>query len=349
MKIRTYPTGAGGSPAAPVTCRSATRTTCLIILFGCTLLSLSSSVLADSSAQAASGKAILVTGASTGIGRHIAERLAADGYFVYAGARKQQDLDALNAIDNIQAIRLDVTIQAEIDAAVETVNAAGRGLYALVNNAGVGVLGPLIEIEEQDLHFVLNVNVYGPYRVTKAFAPLIIESNGRITTIGSISGILSGVLYGPYSMSKHAIEAYTDSLAVEMAKFDVAVSVIDPGGYRTEIRKTSLNLMQDRAITGEGSLYEEEIKGMLKVFQEARVKVKGPAEVTEAVVHALFDPQPLLRYMVVPNEQQADITIRQMLRETVQLNQWHAYRYDRAQLISMLDEVLAEQGAQDPP
>ena len=67
----------------------------------------------------------------------------------------------------------------------------------------------------------MDVNLFGPYRVTKAFAPLIIERKGHITTTGSISGILSGVLYGPYSMSKHAMEAFTDSLAVEMAKFDV--------------------------------------------------------------------------------------------------------------------------------
>jgi len=314
----------------------------LIIFFFTALLFVSFGAIADHHEKSGMSRAVLITGASSGIGRDIAERLAADGHFVYAGARKQKDIDTLNAIENIQAIKLDVTIQEEIDAAVETVRAGGRGLHAVVNNAGVGVLGPLIEVEEEDLHFVLDVNVYGPYRVTKAFAPLIIESKGRITTIGSISGILSGMLYGPYSMSKHAMEAYTDSLAVEMAKFDVAVSVVDPGGYRTQIRKNSLNAMKERDITGEGSLYEEEIKGMLKVFEEARVKVKGPEEVTEAVVHALFDPEPLRRYMVVPNEQQADATIRQMLRETVQLNQWHAYRFDREQLIKILDEVLGE-------
>ena len=89
-------------------------------------------------------KAVLVTGASTGIGRNIAERLASEGYFVYAGARKEKDLQELDAIENIQSIRLDVTIQEEIDAAVETVTKAGRGLYGVVNNAGVAVVGPMI-------------------------------------------------------------------------------------------------------------------------------------------------------------------------------------------------------------
>jgi len=316
---------------------------CLFICLGWCAMFMASSVWAatDNSKQTGA-RAVLVTGASSGIGRNIAERLAASGFIVYAGARKQADLDSLNAIENIQAIRLDVTIQDEIDAAVQTVTEAGHGLYGLVNNAGVGVLGPMIEVEESDLHFVLDVNVYGPYRVTRAFAPLIIESKGRITNIGSVSGIVSGVLYGPYSMSKHAIEAYTDSLAEEMAKFGVAVNVVDPGGYRTSIRKNSLETMKQRDITGEGTLFEEEMTRMLDAFQQYSEDVKAPDQVTDAVVHALFDPKPLRRYLVVPNTQQAELTIRQMLRETAQLNQWHAYSYDRDQLIQMLDEVLAE-------
>ena len=111
----------------------------------------------------------------------------------------------LNAIDNVQAIRLDVTKQSDINAAVDTVKAAERGLYAIVNNAGVNVTGPLIEIEESELDFLFDVNIYGPYRITKAFAPMIIESQGRISNVSSISGTLSGPLYGIYSMSKHAL------------------------------------------------------------------------------------------------------------------------------------------------
>jgi len=204
-------------------------------------------------------KAILITGASTGIGRNMAETLAARGFFVYAGARKQADIDELSAIDNIQGIRLDVTVQEEIDAAVKTVTNAGRGLFGLVNNAGVGVIWPLIETDEDDMQFQMNVNVFGPYRVTRAFAPLIIESKGRITTTGSISGILSGPLAGPYSMSKHAVEAFTDSLAEEMRKFDVQVSVIEPGNYNSAIMDSLLRRQEARGLTAKGSLYEEEI------------------------------------------------------------------------------------------
>ena len=286
-------------------------------------------------------KAILVTGASTGIGRHIAETLAAEGHFVYAGARKQKDLDALNAIENIQGIKLDVTVQEEIDAAVETVSSAGRGLYGLINNAGVAVIGPMIEVDEEDMQFQMDVNLFGPYRVTKAFAPLIIESKGRITTTGSISGILSGRFAGPYSMSKHAIEAFTDSLAREMRKFDVQVSVVEPGNYNSVIFDTLLKRMERRGQTPEGSLYQEDIENMLERVSDAP-KDKEPDEVSAAFLHALFDPEPKRRYMVVPNENQAEITIKKVIEEMVQLNEGQLYSYDREALIAMLDEALAD-------
>ncbi len=286
-------------------------------------------------------KAILVTGASTGIGRNIAETLAANGYFVYAGARKDKDLAELDSIENIQSVRLDVTVQAEIDAAVETVRKGGRGLYGLVNNAGVAILAPLIEVEEDELVFQFDVNVYGPYRITRAFAPLIMEAKGRITTIGSISGILSGPLFGPYSMSKHAIEAYTDSLAREMADFDVKVSVIEPGSYKSDIFKNLRRRMERNGQSVDDSLFAAQIKSMMD-RPEDRSQHKEPDEVSAAVMHALFADDPKRRYMVVPNEFEARITITQVMREMVQLNEGQPYTYDRERLIAIMDEVLAE-------
>jgi len=284
-------------------------------------------------------RAVLVTGASTGIGRRIAETLAENGYFVYAGARKQEDLDALDAMDNVTALRLDVTIQADIDAAVAAVRDGGRGLYGLVNNAGVAIGGPLIEVDEDELKWLFDVNVFGPYRITQAFAPLIIESQGRITTIGSISGILSGKFAGHYSMSKHAIEAYTDSLAAEMERFGVAVSVIEPGNYRSEITASAFARMtsEDYAI-GE-SLYADEFGSWSEQMPD-RDRYKEPDEVAEAAMHALFGAEPKRRYMVVPNQKEAEWTIRQMIRETVQLNEGQVYSYSRDELLAMLDEAL---------
>jgi len=293
----------------------------------------------NDSAIAAEQKAVLVTGASTGIGRNVAETLAAKGHFVYAGARKASDIAALSSIENIQGIRLDVTIQEDIDAAVAHITKEGRGLYGLVNNAGVGVLFPLIEVDEEDMQFQMDVNVFGPYRVTKAFAPLIIESGGRISTTGSISGILSGFLAGPYSMSKHAMEAYTDSLAREMEKFGVEVSIVEPGNYDSAIYGTLLRRMEQRGQTGQGTRYEEEVAGFINRANN-RSADKAPDEVSAAFVHALFDENPKRRYMVVPNENQAKITIEKAIEELVQLNEGQEYTYDRDELIALLDSAL---------
>ena len=286
-------------------------------------------------------KAVLVTGASTGIGRKITEDLAARGVFVYAGARKESDLKELDAIDNVQSIRLDVTIQEEIDAAVEMVRAEGRGLHGLVNNAGVAILAPLVEVEESELDFLFDVNIYGPYRVTKAFAPLLIESKGRVTTISSISGILSSTLFGPYSMSKHAMEAYGDSLAREMKRFDVKVSLVEPGNYKSKIGETLVKRMQAKGLDLEDSAYREEIERIVSRVGE-RNEEADPKPVADAVYHALFSDTPKMRYMVVPDQEEAMWTISKAIQEMVELNEGHEFSYTREQLIEMLDKALAE-------
>lgn len=278
--------------------------------------------LADTPA-ATPQKAVLVTGASTGIGRKITERLAAGGYFVYAGARKEADLKELGAIKNVQAVRLDVTDSKDIAAAVEIITKAGRGLYGLVNNAGVGIWGALTDTKEDDFDFLMKVNLYGPYRITKAFAPLIVAEKGRITTIGSISGILAGRNSGVYSMSKHAIEAFADSLAAEMAPLGVQVSVIEPGNYNSEIGKSAAKRL-----------------GVDPRLAD-RSKYKPPDEVAEAVAQALFEPSPKRRYMVVPNQTEAEWTIKKAIERLVQLNEGQAYTYDREAMVRMLDEALA--------
>jgi short-subunit dehydrogenase len=167
----------------------------------------------------------------------------------------------------------------------------------------------------------------------------LLASKGRITTISSISGILSGTLFGPYSMSKHAIEAYSDSLAREMERFDVKVSVIEPGNYESEIGKTLKKRIQAEGVGFEGSAYQAEMQAMMD--RVGGTPQKDPQEVAEAVYHALFDEHPKMRYMVVPNLRQAEITIGKAMEEMVQLNQDQAYTFDRETLIKMLDQALA--------
>ena len=289
-------------------------------------------------------KAVLVTGASSGIGRNLAETLAENGYFVFAGARKQADLDALNEIPNIRSVRLDVTKQDQIDAAVETVRASGKGLYGLVNNAGVVTLGPITEIDEDDLKWIFDVNVFGVYRVTKAFAPLIIESKGRIVNISSISGILSGMFWAPYGMTKHALEAYTDSLEREMALFDVKVSAVNPGNYRSRIGIKESEALVKKPFAQPGSPYAEEFAGHIEYLSD-RSMYKEPDEVSAAIMQALFDESPKPNYLVVPNEREAGWTIRKIIEEMAELNADQAYTYSDDELIEMVREATAAQRA----
>lgn len=285
-------------------------------------------------------RAVLVTGASSGIGRKITELLASQGHFVYAGARKAEDIAELSKIKNVQGVRLDVNVDADISAAVESVRKGGKGLHGVVNNAGIAIVAPLISTDEKELRSLFDVNVFGPYRITKAFAPLIIEAKGRIVNISSISGILSGPFFGPYSMSKHAIEAYGDALATEMNAFGVKVSLIEPGNYRSEIGRNTTAQVQKAAAQAKGTPFEASMQRMVAAMGNYD-NYPEPDDVAQAALHALFDPAPKMRYMVVPAAGQANATINKAIEELVQLNQSHKFSYDRETLVRKLDSALA--------
>jgi NAD(P)-dependent dehydrogenase (short-subunit alcohol dehydrogenase family) len=276
-----------------------------------------------------SSKAVLVTGASSGIGRKITERLAADGYFVYATARKDVDLSALAALRNVQPVRLDVTRPADIAAAVDLITRAGRGLYGLVNNAGIGTYGTIADMDPAEFDLCMKVNVYGPVMMIKAFEPMLLAGKGRIVNIGSISGILASPNLPAYVASKHAIEGLTDSVATQLAPLGVRVSVIEPGNYKSDVLKNMLARLapglRAKASAGPDESHYPE-----------------PTEVAVAVEQALFEPQPKRRYLVVTNDPKiVERTIRKQIEQLVQLNEGQPYTYDRADLVKMLDEALA--------
>ena len=268
--------------------------------------------------------AVVVTGASAGIGRKVTEKLAASGFHVFAGARKAADLEALNALPNVTGVRLDVNSAADVAAAVETVRASGHALHGLVNNAGVAVVDPVLSTSEEDFDFQMQANVYGVFRVTKAFAPLVIAARGRILNVSSISAFLSDPATAAYTMSKLAVEGFTNVLANELAPQGVAVIAIEPGAYNTGILKPAL----ERSNT--------------KGFSADRSAMKPPDEVAAAVLLALTEPKPKRRYMVVPDRAQAEETIRGALEMAAQLNAAQPYSYDRAALIRLLDESSAK-------
>ena len=301
----------------------------LFIATLCVLIAVPSFAGAEPAEKAS--KAVLVTGASSGIGRKITERLAADGYFVYATARKDADLKALAAIPNVQSLRLDVTQPADITAAVETITKAGRGLYGLVNNAGVATYGTIADMSAEEFDLCMKVNVYGPVMMIKAFQPLVTAQQGRIVNIGSLSGVLAGSNIPAYVMTKHAIEGLTDSLAVHLAPLGVHVSVVEPGNYKGNIDKNMLARLPEDAKA-------KVVKALgpgLDVSQ-----LPEPDEVAVAVAQALFEPTPKRRYVVSAESKVVEKTIRKQIEQLVQLNEGHPYTYERATLIKMLDEAL---------
>jgi NAD(P)-dependent dehydrogenase (short-subunit alcohol dehydrogenase family) len=304
-----------------------------IVVLALAILILSATV----HAQAPRG-AVVVTGAPSGIGRRITERLASNGYWVYAGARTQQEIDELNAIKNVEAVRLDVTSSTDIAAAVALVQRGPRPLRGVVNNAGVVGVAPLIEMSEQELSFVLNVNLFGPYRITKAFAPLLLATKGRVVNISSLNGIVASPMIGAYSMSKHGIEAFSDALGAELAPFGVGVSVIEPGNYGTSIGRNMLARTDTSLVNG--SRFERQWRSALATMASFD-KNPPPDAVADAVLDALSSANPKARYLVVPAANQATIVIRKLMDEIAQLNADQPYSFDRDALVKMLDDALA--------
>jgi len=277
-------------------------------------------------------RAVLVTGASTGIGRKVTERLAADGYFVFAGARKPEDLKALGALKNVQAVRLDVTKQDEIDAVAELIGKSGRGLYGLVNNAGIGTVGSVADMRPEEFDLLMAVNLYGPYRMTRAVEPLIIAAKGRVVNIGSISGIGFSSNLMAYSMSKHALEAFSDSLVMQLKDSGATAAIVEPGNYNSDIARNAIQRLGPDAKVLHDPGYH---------LTADRSQYKEPDEVADAVEKALFEPTPKRRYLVTPNQDEAEWAVSSLIGQLVQLNEGQPYTYSRDQLVKMLDEALA--------
>jgi NAD(P)-dependent dehydrogenase (short-subunit alcohol dehydrogenase family) len=286
-------------------------------------------------------KAVLVTGANSGLGLRMTEELSKNGFFVYAGVLHKHEMKVMNEMENVAAVQFDVRNQAEIDDAVKFVEAQGRGLYGLINNAGVAVFGPMLEMPVDTLQYQIDVNVLGPFRVTQAFAPMIMASKGRIATTGSIAGILSSPMFGAYAMSKHAIEAYTDALAQEMARFDVSVHVIEPGNYASNIGNAALKLINDTNYWTDDSKYKQERDGLMKRVSQVS-KGADPIDVAKAALHIMQSDSPKRRYMVTAVARESEATLRRQISKMLELNDGQAHQLDRTQLIKLLDEEIAK-------
>jgi NAD(P)-dependent dehydrogenase (short-subunit alcohol dehydrogenase family) len=252
-----------------------------------------------------SERAVLITGASTGIGEACALQLDRLGFRVFAGVRKEADGDRLRrqASGILQPVRIDITRIDEVAAAAETIQAAAgdAGLAGLVNNAGIVVAGPLEFVPLEEIRRQLEVNVIGHIAVTQAFLPLLRQGHGRIVNIGSTSGRLSTPYLGPYCASKFALEALTDSLRMELRPWDISVSIVDPGNVQTPIWEKSAAAAEQligKLPEQAHRLYDPGIAAIQQAAaEEARTAIPA-GFVASAVVEALTARKPRTRYYV---------------------------------------------------
>ncbi|MHA1673840.1 MAG: SDR family oxidoreductase [Promethearchaeota archaeon] len=245
---------------------------------------------------------ILITGASTGIGRASTEYLATKGFKIFAGARKNGDLKALDKIPNVKSIKLDVTIEADVANAYSTINENGSGLYGLINNAGVNFPGPSMEMTVEELTIPFQVNFMGVHRLTRALFPFILKSKGRIINISSINGFLGLPFNAPYSISKFSIEAYSDSLRRELYPHGVKVSVVEPGIINTGMWKKGENQAEILINTKKDSVFYDEGIKFMNFFKGIGNKEGIPAlKIAKALEKALTAKNPKTRYLVTEN------------------------------------------------
>lgn len=272
---------------------------------------------------------VIITGCSSGIGRAAAISLAKefDAFTIYAGVRKQRDVASLSdeGLANLIPIILDVTNDQHIQSAVQLLLATKRPLVALVNNAGIAVSdGPIEIVDLRRWRILFDVNIFGLLSVTQNFLPMLRSSRGRVVNVGSIAGDISQPMWGPYSSSKHALEAITDSLRVEMRTSGVSVSLIKPGEIKTNIyakamlqdpegklnkeaSKWNVNeslkkvLAQSRGTKEQHRLYEPGLKESLKFVHHVATQASDlecPTVImtNNAITHAITSSSPRTRY-----------------------------------------------------
>jgi NAD(P)-dependent dehydrogenase (short-subunit alcohol dehydrogenase family) len=259
-------------------------------------------------------RAVVVTGASTGIGRACAEHLAARGFYVFAGVRKPEDSAALDAAlgERGRALTLDVRDVEALAAAADVVRAhlEGRALAGLVNNAGVALPGPALIQPMSEIEQVLDVNFLGVVRTCQAFGPLLSGgmetggasrkwSPGRIVNITSVSGKFGYPFTAAYVASKHAVEGFSDSLRRELQLVGVDVIVVGPGAVKTPIWGKGAAVGRNRY---DGTIWAGPLDKLTASLAAMDAEGLEAVEVARVVATALTAEKPRTRYAPVPNK-----------------------------------------------
>jgi len=248
-------------------------------------------------------KNVLITGTSTGLGRSVALSLAASGWRVFAGVRKTADARSLEAEaeGELLPLQIDVAKPDSVKRGVaELAEATGGELHGLINNAGVYLGGPLELMRPEEIELTFAVNVTGLLGITRACLPLLRAAQGRIINVSSISGLIAMPGVSVYAASKHAVEAITDSLRVELHSFGIKVIAVEPGGIKTSIWEKGAQrdaAMSDDAAT---AALRELYAPLVKLLQKLNARPGGlpPEDVAAVVIDALESGRPRNRYLV---------------------------------------------------
>lgn len=240
-------------------------------------------------------KTALVTGASSGMGKAIARRLIQDGYQVYAAARsveKMHDLAQLGAYP----LRMDISRDEDILAAVNTIMSQTGGVDVLVNNAGFGLYGPVEEIGIEEARYQFEVNVFGAARLTQLLIPAMrARRSGYIINITSMGGKIYTLLGAWYHATKHALEGWSDCLRLEVAEFGIKVVIVEPGLIETGFGDVvSGNIVKRSANGPYARLVEKVAKSVKNAYGNGRGS--DPKVIADVVARAVKSPYPRTRY-----------------------------------------------------
>lgn len=243
---------------------------------------------------------VLVTGATRGIGRATAIRLATKGWYVFAGVRQAQDGEELSSAQpgRISPVVVDITDAEQVAALDQTLPA---DLDALVNNAGVVVGGPMEAIPLSELRRQLEVNVVGQVAVTQTLLPRLRRTRGRVVFVSSLSGRVATPLTGPYNASKFAIEAVADALRMEVAPWGIRVALVEPAQTDTDMwRRADGELESTVALLSaeHRDLYAKHIDGYRRMIPRSQRMAKPAETVAATIERALTDRRPRARYVV---------------------------------------------------
>ena len=247
-------------------------------------------------------EAVVVTGASSGIGAGTAALLAEHGFVVFAGVRNDADAARVATLhQHVRPLRVDVTDRAAIHAAADAVAASGHVLRGVVSNAGIAVGGPLEFLPVDELRRIFEINVFGAVELAQAFLPQLRASRGRLVFVGSISGRLAVPFVAPYSASKFALRAFADALRIELGPAGIGVSLVEPSAVKTPIwskgrdsRDELLALLPPQAM----ERYGAQMEAMFAQVEREEHGAMPVEDVARAILHAVTAPKPKARYLL---------------------------------------------------